>query len=488
MKKIRKFTLLVTILGLLGMVWGCSKKSPINKGGDDGGTTITPPPVVVPPVKTDVSMWLTKADGSALLSRQNIALLFGGSSNQNTTINVDTTTTYQTIDGFGFCLSGGSATLINSLDDTKKAALLKELFSADSTSIGISYIRITIGASDMSSGTFSYDDVSGDTDLNNFSLAREETDLIPILKKIIAINPSIKILACPWSAPAWMKTNNSFTQGSLKPENFGPYANYFVKYIQGMKNEGITIDAITPQNEPLNAYNTPAMLMESVDENKFIKENLGPAFKTAGITTKIIVYDHNADHPEYATDILADPVTNPFVDGSAFHLYGGNINALGPVHDAYPNKNIYFTEQATFQGDNYGAAMTWHVSNLLVGAIRNWSRNVLEWVLATDPSNGPHTNGGCSTCLGAVTISSVVTRNVAYYIIAHASKFVRPGAVRIDSQQQNTLLNVAFKNTDGSKVLIVLNTAANSQIFNIGFNSKVVTTTLPAGAVATYKW
>jgi glucosylceramidase len=484
MKEVRKYILMVTVSGLLAITLGCGKKS-----GGSGGETPTPPPAPpVTPVKSDVSMWLTQADQSQLLSKQNVALLFNSSSNTNTTINVDTTATYQTIDGFGFCLSGGSATLINRLDDAKKSALLKELFSADSTSIGISYIRITIGASDMSAGTFSYDDVAGDVTLQNFSLDKEKADLIPVLQKIIAINPNIKILACPWSAPAWMKDNNSFTQGSLKLENYGPYANYFVKYIQGMKAAGITIDAITPQNEPLNAYNTPAMLMVSADEGNFVKNNLGPAFKAAGITTKIIVYDHNADHPEYATAILADNAASAFVDGSAFHLYGGSINALTPVHNAYPNKNIYFTEQATFQGGSFGGDLAWHVSNLIIGATRNWSRNVLEWVLATDPNNGPHTNGGCSTCLGAVTISSTVTRNVAYYIIAHASKFVKPDAVRIASDQQNTLLNVAFKNTDGSKVLIVINTSAGPQTFNIKFNSKIVTTTLSGGAVATYKW
>ena len=482
MKKIGKY---ITILcfGLIALGMGCSKKS-----GDPGsGTTTTTPPVVTP-VKTDVSMWVTQPDQSQLLKKQDAALIFSTGTNQNTTINVDTTYTYQTIDGFGFCLSGGSASLINSLDETKKAGLLKELFSTDSTSIGISYIRITIGASDMSAGTFSYDDVPGDVALQNFSIDREKTDLIPILKKIIAINPNIKILACPWSAPAWMKDNNSFTQGSLKPENYQVYANYFVKYIQGMQAEGITVDAITPQNEPLNAFNTPAMLWLSADEGSFIKNNLGPAFKAAGITTKIIIYDHNADHPEYATGILADNTASAFVDGSAFHLYAGNINSLGPVHDAYPNKNIYFTEQATFQGGNFGGDLAWHISNVIIGATRNWSKNALEWVLATDPNNGPHTNGGCSTCLGAVTISSNVTRNVAYYIIAHASKFVKPGAVRIASDQQNTLLNVAFKNTDGSKVLLVLNTSTGAQTFNIKFNSKIVTTTLAAGAVATYKW
>jgi len=426
-------------------------------------------------------------DKSALLQQQNISLVFKTATNGNPTINVDTTQTFQTIDGFGFALTGGSAFLINALPDATKTALLHGLFASDSTSIGVSYIRITIGASDMSAAPFSYDDVAGDVNLDHFSLDPEKTDLIPILQKIIAINPNIKILACPWSAPSWMKDNGSFTQGSLKPENFPVYAKYFVKYIQGMKDNGITIDAITPQNEPLNAFNNPAMLMLSADEGSFIKNNLGPAFQAAGIKTKIIVYDHNCDHPEYATSILADNAASAFVDGSAFHLYAGSISALSPVHNAYPTKNIYFTEQATFAGGNFGGDLAWHVSNLIIGATRNWSRNVIEWNLASDPNNGPHTDGGCTTCLGAVTLTSSIQKNVSYYIIAHASKFVRPGAVRIGSDDI-ALPNVAFKNTDGSKVLIVLNSSNAEQTFNIKFNSKIVVTTLAAGAVATYKW
>jgi glucosylceramidase len=481
---IRKYILNVLSFGLLVFIAGCSKKPSVPIVTTNPVTPVTP----VTPLKTDVSMWLTEADQSQLFKKQNVALLFTSSSNQNTTINVDTTQTYQTIDGFGFALTGGSAYLLNSLNAAPKDALLHELFSADSTGIGISYIRITIGASDLSSSPFSYDDVPGDVTLQNFSLDREQTDLIPILQKIIAINPNIKILACPWSAPAWMKSSNSFSGGSLQPANFGPYANYFVKYIQGMKAAGITIDAITPQNEPLNAYNNPAMLLLAADEASFVKNNLGPAFQSAGIKTKIIVYDHNADHPEYATSIFADQAANAFVDGSAFHLYGGTINVLSQVHDAYPNKNLYFTEQATFGGGNFGNDLSWHISNLIIGATRNWCKNVLEWNLASDPTYGPHTAGGCSTCLGAVTIGSSVSRNVSYYIIAHASKFVRPGAVRIYSDQQNTLQNVAFKNTDGTKVLIVLNTGTGTQTFNIKFNSKTVSSSLNAGAVATYKW
>jgi glucosylceramidase len=484
MKKITRFLFIATATTLALIQYGCGKS---------GGNTPAPTPTVTPvtpvtPVTTDVNMWLTTADQTQLFKQQNVALTFNGNTNSNPTINVNDTQTYQSIDGFGFALTGGSATVINSLSEANKTALLNELFKTDGTNIGVSYLRITIGASDLSAVPFSYDDVSGDISLTNFSLDKEKIDLLPILKKILAINPNIKILACPWSAPAWMKDNNSFYGGSLKPEYFDAYAKYFVKYIQAMKAEGISIDAITPQNEPLNAYNNPSMLMLSADEGNFVKSNLGPAFKAAGIATKIIVYDHNADHPEYATGIFADKATADFVDGAAFHLYGGNINALSPVHDQYPNKNIYFTEQATFANGNFGGDLSWHVSNLIIGATRNWSRNVIEWNLASDPNQNPHTSGGCSNCLGAITVGSNVTRNVSYYIIAHASKFVRPGAVRIASDLLSNIQTVAFKNIDGTKVLVVLNAGNTEQAFNIKFNSEMVNTSLKAGAVATYIW
>jgi len=498
MKKLKRFLPYLTIIFFIALTVGltaCSKSATPGGGGGNKGGGGNDTVVVVKPVKTDVAMWLTNADETQLLSKQNIALNFSGATNSNTTINVDTTTTYQTIDGFGFALTGGSAQVINGLSANLNASLIKELFSTDSASIGISYIRLTLGASDMSASTFTYDDMPSGTDVNltNFSIDKEKTDLIPTLKKIIAINPNIKILACPWSAPAWMKTNNNLSGGSLLPQYYGVYANYFVKYIQAMAAEGITIDAVTPQNEPLNAYNNPAMVMQDTAEAKFIGSYLGPAFQNAGLATKIICYDHNCDRPDYPEYVLKDATANPYVAGSAFHLYLGNISAMTPVHNAYPTKNIYFTEQATFGGANGGTFsgdLNWHINNLIVGATRNWSRNVIEWNLASDPNFGPHTNGGCTNCQGAVTISGTtgITRNVSYYIIAHASKFVRPGAVRIASDASTTLPNVAFKNTDGSKVLIVLNNNAGTQTFNIKFNSKIVSTTLSNGAVATYVW
>jgi glucosylceramidase len=478
---------LFVIFSMLALSFSCQKKDS-NNGGNDPDPVI-PPPVV--PARSDVSFYLTTPDRSALFAKQNVNLAFSVSTNSSPTIEVDTTQTFQTIDGFGYSLTGGSALLLNSLPPASLDALLKELFLWDSTNIGVSYLRISIGASDLSASTFTYDDVAaGQTDLNldQFTIDKERADLIPVLKRIIALNPTIKILASPWSAPVWMKTNGNFVGGSLKPEYYSAYAKYFVKYIQAMKAEGITIDAITPQNEPLHGGNNPSMVMQATEQADFIKNHLGPAFSAAAINTKIIVYDHNADRPDYPLAILNDPAARQYVDGSAFHLYAGPITALTQVHDAYPNKNVYFTEQWVGGPGNFGGDLQWHVENLIIGATRNWSRNVLEWNLAADPSYRPFTIGGCSSCLGALTIGSSVSRNVSYYIIAHASKFVRPGSVRIASYFAESLLSVAFKNPDGNKVLIVLNKGAAAQTFNIKFNGKIVTSSLAAGAVGTYVW
>ena len=487
--KTKKTSLFTAMFMIVVAAGSCQKKQPVT-----GGAITTPSnPVVTTPVKTDVAMWLTQPDQSSLFQKQNIGLLFSTSTNSNPTITVDTTKTYQTIDGFGYTLTGGSATLINNLPAAQKDALLRELFATDSTKIGVSYLRISLGASDLSATTFTYDELpagqTSDSNLQSFSIDQEKTDLIPILKKIIAINPSIKILSCPWTAPTWMKTNNSFRGGSLSPTYYDAYARYFVKYIQAMKAEGITIDAITPQNEPLNPNNTPSLVMQATEQAGFVKNYLGPQFKAAGISTKIILYDHNLDRTDYPLTVLADAAANAYVDGSAFHLYAGSIASMSAVHDAYPAKNVYFTEQWVGGPGNFAGDLAWHVNNLIIGATRNWSRNVLEWNLAADPNYGPHTVGGCTTCLGALTIGqATVSRNVSYYIVAHASKFVRPGSVRIDSNTPDNLSNVAFKIADGKKVLIVLNTASALQNFNIKFNNKIVTTSLGGGSVATFVW
>jgi glucosylceramidase len=488
---IKNHFLQIIFLFIIGIsAFSCSK-STISSGTP---TPVVPTPVIPTPtpiVSSDVACWLTTADQSILFQKQNVSINFSSSSNLNNTITIDTTQSYQSIDGFGCALTGGSAYLINRLPSTDRDALLKELFTVDSTYIGISYLRISIGASDLNSSVFSYDDIpSGQTDttLNYFGLGADTYDLIPTLKSIVALNPTIKILGCPWSAPLWMKTIYNSMGGSLKPAYYDVYAQYFVKYIQAMKAQGIHIDAITPQNEPLNASNNPSMLMQATEEADFVKNHLGPLFKAANLDTKIIVYDHNCDVPSYPITILNDPAANKYVDGSAFHLYAGDITALTQVHTAYPDKNVYFTEQYVGGPGNFANDLNWHIKTLIIGATRNWSKNVLEWNLASDPTYGPHTTNGCSTCLGALTIGTSVTRNVSYYIMAHAAKFVTPGSVRIATNLSGNLQNVAFKRPDGKKVLIVLNDSNALQNFNIQFNGKIATSTLAVGSVATYVW
>src|SRR5580698_2291198 len=272
------------------------------------------PPSLLSKKSGEIQVWLTNADKSALFEQQRSSLRFSKAAKQEPTIEIDDQKTFQIIDGFGFALTGGSAQHLAHMDAAKRAALLKELFAVDGKNIGISYLRISIGSSDLNDHVFSYDDLpAGETDptLAKFSLAPDRTELIPILKEILTINPQILILGSPWSPPPWMKTNNDPKGGKLKTEYYPAYANYFVKYMHGMKAEGITIDAITIQNEPLNDKNTPSMVMQAEEQAQFIKDNLGPAFKAVGIRTKIILYDHNCDVPEYALTILGDPQANP---------------------------------------------------------------------------------------------------------------------------------------------------------------------------------
>ena len=440
----------------------------------------------------EMEFWLTDSAKKTFLLKQTSIISFEDDYIYPL-IEVNETQKYQTIDGFGYTLTGGSAQSINKLNSQKRKELLQELFGNNENSIKISYLRISIGASDLNATSFTYNDLpAGQTDvsLSQFSLLPDKDDLIPMLKEIIAINPHIKILATPWSPPTWMKNNNSFIGGSLKPEYYGVYAAYFVKYIQKMKEEGISISAITPQNEPLHPGNNPSMFMSAEQQASFIKNHLGPAFANANITTKIIIYDHNCDRPDYPMSILNDPIANAFIDGSAFHLYAGDLSALTTVHDAYPNKNLYFTEQYTGTSGTFVGDLKWHMKNVIIGSMGNWSKVALEWNLANDANFGPHTLGGCTTCKGAITINSSDSyeRNVSYYIIAHASKFVPPGSVRIASTQNGNINSIAFKTPAGKKVLILENDGDANEKCTIEYNQKLFSTSLDGGSVATFIW
>ena len=441
--------------------------------------------------KHGVHCWLTSPSEGIYFQRQYPDIQIGVLS-EGPVITNDDSQTYQTIDGFGNCLTDGSAMLLNRMSQKARTHLLKELFATNRTNIGISYLRISVGASDLSDHPYSYNDLpdgQSDFELNKFSIEPNRKDLIPVLKEILRINPSLKILASPWSAPEWMKTNHQFKGGSLRKECFNVYADYFVRYIESMKQEGIAIDAITIQNEPLHPGNVPSMFMPAEEQASFISQSLGPAFQKAGLKTKIIVYDHNADKISYPLTIFRDSEASKYVDGSAFHLYGGKIESLSEVHAEYPDKNLYFTEQWIGAPGNMPADLAWHIRTLIIGATRNWCRIVLEWNMASDPANNPHTEGGCDRCLGTVTIDGDhVTRNPAYYILAHAAKFVRPGSVRIGSPMVENLPNVAFKTAGGQIVLIVLNDSSESKDFGISVGGKTIYARLAKGAVATYVW
>ena len=438
--------------------------------------------------------WLTTPDRSVLLAPQGTRLHFSTSAEDAPTIAVNDMQRFQSIDGFGFALTGGSAQLLMRMDPAKRTSLLKELFSGDGKGIDVSYVRVSIGSSDMNDHVYSYDDLpEGQTDekLDHFSLDPDRADVLPVLKEIVAIKPGIKILGSPWSAPAWMKTNGRVKGGYLKPECYASYANYLVKYVEGMKAEGVKIDAITVENEPLNPKNTPSMVMFAEQEDEFIAKYLVPAFKQAGIPSKILLYDHNPDVPSYPLSILTDPAAGKYVDGTAFHLYGGDVSTLSKVHDEFPNKNLYMTEQmVTGATGDAPFDIAEPVRGVLIGATRNWSRNALLWNLAADPKYGPHTgDGGCTMCQGAITLDgNTATRNVAYYAVAHFSKFVPPGSVRIGSNGMEQLSDVAFVRPDGKVVLVVSNTANFPKTFSVRYRGKSFTTGLPAESVGTYVW
>lgn len=454
----------------------------------------TPPyhPILPFSENSPPAVWLTTSDQTSLFQRQPNELRFTDNANDFPVITVDAGQKYQVKEGFGFSLTGGSAMLISRLPKADRDALLGELFLHDGDGIGVSSLRLSIGASDLSECCFTYNDRpagQSDFELVHFDIEAGDIEVIPLLLEILAINSEIKIIATAWSAPTWMKTNQSFTGGKLRPDCYAVYAAYLVKYLQTMRDRGITVHAITPQNEPLNEKNEPSMVMEAGEQAEFIKNYLGPALSAAGLAdVELFCWDHNCDVPEYPLEVFADAEARRYLSGSAWHLYGGDISTLSDVHQLYPEMKLYFTEQWVGSDGQFGGDLMWHVKNVLIGSLRNWSRTVFEWNLASDPFCRPHTPGGEARCVGALTIGEEVARNVAYYVIAHAAKFVRPGSVRIYSDEHESLPNVAFLTPAGYIVLIALNENDEPRPFSIQFQEENVVATLPANAVATYVW
>lgn len=439
--------------------------------------------------QSNIQSWVTSARDQKFLQEQG-AQQFSSTPFPNlNTLETFPDKRFQKIDGFGFTLTGGSSSLIYRLPTSIRKNLLQELFGNGPNSIGISVLRIGIGATDLDSAVYSYDDLPNqkeDLSLKNFSIQSEKRFQIPLLKEILRINPKLKIIATPWSPPTWMKDNASSKGGQLKPQYYSVYAAYLAKYILSMQKEGILIFAMTPQNEPLNPDNNPSLYFPANQQNEFIKDHLGPLFEKKQLQTKILLFDHNCDHPEYAIEILNDPITRKYVAGSAFHLYGGDIRAMSTVRKAHPDKDVYFTEQWTgIKGDFEGDFM-WHLKNVIIGAMNNDAKTVLEWNLANDTAWGPHTPGGCSECLGALTISDKIQKNVAYYIIAQIAKFVPAGSVRIEMSLPKGFLGTAFIRPDKKKVILLLNEEESPQLFQLKNKHSYQKLSIPAKSAITY--
>jgi glucosylceramidase len=446
----------------------------------------------------------TSGDRAMLLQAQPNVSFGNGGNSSGLVITVDATSQYQPMDGFGGSLTDSSAWLIwNKLSASQQTTLMQQLFSP-SAGIGISFLRQPMGATDFSaSGNYSYDDMpSGraDPSLTNFSVTHDAAYLIPLVKQALSINPNMKVVALPWSPPAWMKssgTPNSGTMngGNMNPAYFPSLAQYFVDFVQAYQQQGIPIYALSVQNEPL--YSTtgyPSEYLAASDEAAFIATNLGPALSTSGLgNVKIFAYEHNWDNTAYPESELGSSAAQ-YLAGSSFHCYAGDPSAQSTVKTAFPTKDIWFTECSGITSTTFAGDLVWNAEHLLIGATRNWARSVSLWNLALDQNSGPK-NGTCFNCRGVVTIDDSVspanvTFNAEYYILGHLGKFVVPSAHRIDSNTfgAGSIEDVAFQNPDGSIVLLVLNSAGNAGTFTVSSKGQSFNYTLPAGALATFSW
>jgi glucosylceramidase len=454
-------------------------------------------------------VWLTTGDRANLLAEQPDGAL-GPPVAGAPTITVDRTRGYQRMEGLGASITDSSAHLL--ARSPHRDAIMRELFDAR-RGLGLSYLRQPMGASDFVAGQpYTYDDVpAGQTDfaMRHFSIAHDRAEILPLLRQARALNPHLKVMATPWSPPAWMKTNGSLIGGRLidDPRVYRAYARYFVRFVQAYKRAGVPIDALTLQNEPQNRSPSgyPGMDLRDDEEARLVVV-VGRELRRAGLRTKLLGYDHNwalhpndvgppndPANPEYARSLLEEPAANRYLAGTAFHCYSGDPERQSVLHDLFPSKDIYFTECSGTQSGNpattFPDTLHWHTRFLTVGAVRNWAKTVITWNLALDPAGGPH-NGGCDTCIGVVTIDPATgqaTPTADYYVLGHVTRFMRPGAVRVDSTVAGNAWNVAFRNPDGSLVIVVVNDdwGTTAQRFNVTAGNQVFSYELAAGAVAT---
>jgi glucosylceramidase len=446
-----------------------------------------------------VNVWLTTTSDSGGrtvsrgLAQQSPVTFMPGTGSGQQTITVDENRTYQQFEGAGASFTDTAAWLMNSsgaLSSATREDTMKKLFDPNG-GIGLSFLRNPMGASDLARFDYSFDDTC--CDVNDFSIDHDLADVLPLTKRAKELNPPLKVMATPWSAPGWMKDNNSMDQGWLQAQYYGAYGQYFARYVQAYASRGVPIDYVSLQNEPGCCAGYPSMQWNTSGLSYFIKNALWPAFRAAGITTKTLIHDWNWDgYDAWAQPLLQDSaiVNDPLFGGIAWHGYGGDVSAQTTAHNDHPGVNAYDTEHSggTWIGDQQREDML-----NIIDYTRNWGRSVVKWSLAVDQNMGPH-NGGCGTCTGLITVhngddrSGQVDYTVEYYSMGHLTKFVKPGATRIDSTDNSAVRNVAWRNPDGSKALIAYNTSGGTQNVRVNWGGQSFTYTLPARTAATFTW
>jgi glucosylceramidase len=451
-----------------------------------------------------VNVWLTTTNDdkgvnvTRGLQQQTPVNFTAGTGSGGQTINVNENTTYQQFEGGGASFTDTAAWLMNSsgaLSQATRNDTMTKLFDPVS-GIGLSFLRNPMASSDLARNSYSYDDLpAGQTDptLAKFSIAHDLADVVPLTKQAKQLNPAIKVMASPWSAPPWMKDNGDFKLGWLKSEFYSAYAQYFVKYIQAFAAQGIPVNYVSVQNEPTCCASYPSMNWNGSGLAFFTKTNLLPALHAAGLSTKVLALDWNWDqYQAFAAPTVDDAAirNDPNFGGMAWHGYGGNVAQQTTVHNQYPTMNAFSTEHS---GGTWVSNQQAEDMNNIFDYTRNWSKSFVKWSLAVDQNKGPH-NAGCDTCTGFITVhngdarTGQVDYTVEYYTMGHLTKFVKPGAFRIDSNDNAAVRNVAWKNPDGSKALIAYNTTAGNQSVRVNWGDQSFTYNLPAKTSATFTW
>ncbi|MEP9382276.1 discoidin domain-containing protein [Nocardioides cheoyonin] len=484
-----------------------------------GPAAAAAPDRTIPPAY--VSVWVTTPDGAQRLAPQQPVSFARGSSDL-TTITIEPTQTYQSMVGFGGAITDSSAAVLGELSPAARAQAMRSLFSR-ADGIGVSFLRQPIGSSDFTAAAehYTYDDVpAGHADfaLRHFSIAHDRARILPLLREAKRLNPTLEVVATPWSPPAWMKTGDSLVGGRLidDPRVYDAYARYLARFVQAYAAAGVPIDYLTVQNEPQNRTPSgyPGTDMPVAQEAAVI-ERLGPLLRRVSPRTKILGLDHNwQEHPndiantppgddpetDYPYRLLRTPAAR-WITGTAYHCYYGDPSAQTTLHDAFPTKGIYFTECSGSHGatdtpeEYFRGTLTWHARTITIGVTRNWARTVDDWNVALNDDGGPHL-GGCDTCTGMLDVhpDGTVSENAEYYTIGHLSKFVDKGAVRLGSTSYGTtgwngqIMDVAFRNPDGTTALVVHNENDDPRSFAVAVGSDVFEYTLPGGALATFTW